>query len=544
MKKVLFKTMMGAGFAGMLLAGCANDIEDLFDPTYAAKKAQYRAQWIEQFGEIDPNEDWGFSVEPSGDVVAMTRAGWANTSANEWGNYVDVPDTLTEAQKNLVTEWFKNNDKPEGISVNWSDFFVQQVSSNDNGKLHMSYLVAGEDNCHMNNFNGGDCTINKDVWNGTLSDPADPNSRKFHSDKIQYMQNTGTSRFGFQSTLEDSDRQIYYNYVIVPGERIDASLAGMYFLGYDFESNGSTEDKIVARDYNYADWIVKITPAIYKAKEVKRIICEDLGEVGDFDFNDLVFDAYIQGDQTIITVLAAGGTLPISIGGVDVHSAFGVAEDVMINTGAVNGQDGVAPAIFRVATPSSYNLKDIKVEVRASAEAVCVLEAPKGDAPQKIAVSTNFEWPAERQSIKEKYPNFPNEGWEGNDDESEEIETPNDTPVVTPTPDPEEEEEEEIINYGIQITDFVSGQPIPANYFANVGESCTITFIATQINGQFIVKDKWDSQLNVNYSTDGRVEVTLTGEFLEAAKSGLLIFYNYAKDEATQTEIIPEVYIK
>ena len=35
------------------------------------------------------------------------------------------------------------------------------------------------------------------------------------------------------------------------------------------------------------------------------------------------------------------------------------------------------------------------------------LTAPPGDAASKIAVGTNFEWPYERQSLKEKYPDFP-----------------------------------------------------------------------------------------------------------------------------------------
>ncbi len=400
MKKVFFKTMMVAALAGTAMSSCVNEIEDLYDSSYAAKKKQqYENQWKIQFGAIDPEHNWGFSSDAS-EAKAMTR-GWANTEANTWGSYVEVPDTLTGAQKELVTDWFEANQNPQGISVNWSDFFAQQVSSNGYGKTSMSYLTVGEEDAHMNNFNGGDCGLNGQVWGGELKDPTDQNSKIYHADRIQFMQSTSTARFGYKCTLEDNATMYYDNYVIVPGENIDASLAGMFFLGYDFESNGSTAEKQIAADGYYSDWIIKITPAIYK--NAKRIICEDLGNIGDFDFNDIVFDASFQGGDVVITVRAAGGTLPIYIGDVEIHEAMGVASNVMVNTGAANGTSAPA-AIFRVSAPTSYNYADIQVKVNNAV----VLEAPQGDAPQKICVPTTFKWCTERTNIKDAYPGFVN----------------------------------------------------------------------------------------------------------------------------------------
>lgn len=56
MKEVFFKTMMGAGFAGLLLTGCADDIKDAYDPNYVLEL--YKANWEAQFGAIDPNQTW------------------------------------------------------------------------------------------------------------------------------------------------------------------------------------------------------------------------------------------------------------------------------------------------------------------------------------------------------------------------------------------------------------------------------------------------------------------------------------------------------
>lgn len=400
MKKVFFKTMVVAALAGSAMSSCVNEIEDLYDPSYAAKKKQqYEAQWKIQFGSIDPEHNWGFSNDAS-EAKAMTR-GWANTEANMWGGYVEVPEPLTAEQKDLVTKWFEANQNPQGISVNWSDFFAQQVSANDYGKNSMSYLTVGEEDAHMNNFNGGDCGVNGQIWSGELENPDDQNSKIYHSDCIQFMQSTNTSRFGYKCTLEDNATMYYDKFVIVPGENIDASLAGMFFLGYDFVSNGSTAEKQIPADGYYSDWIIKITPAIYK--NAQRIICEDLGNIGDFDFNDIVFDAYIQGNEAVITVRAAGGTLPIYIGGVEIHEAMGVASNVMVNTGAPNGASAPA-AIFRVPAPASYSYADIEVKVN---DAV-VLEAPQGDAPQKICVPSTFKWCTERTNIKDAYPGFVN----------------------------------------------------------------------------------------------------------------------------------------
>lgn len=416
-RKVFFKTMVGAIIIGAAIASCV-EVKDLYDPEYAAKLAEYRAKWVEQFGEIDPNEDWGFGSdeETTGDSAGVVTRGEADTQGNMWGGYVDVPKPLTDEQKSIVTAWFNSNNNPEGIVVNWTDFFLQQVSSNDNAK-GMS-IFAGKDNTHMNNFNGGDCTENTEIWDGTLSNPEDMNSKIFHSDKIQYIKNTDTSCFGFKSTQSDNPDMIHYNYVIVSGDVIHESLTGMYFLGFDFESTGSTEDKNVSKDGYYSDWIIKITPAIYT--NPKRIICEDLGLIGDFDFNDIVFDVTDAGwnsvgvHEAVITVRAAGGTLPIYVGGVNIKEALGFADHIMVNTGAVGGVDGVAPATFRIPWPASNNLKDIEVLVKTE-KAICVLDAPVGDAPQKICVPADFVWPSERVNIKTVYTGFPNiEGWERN----------------------------------------------------------------------------------------------------------------------------------
>ena len=141
-----------------------------------------------------------------------------------------------------------------------------------------------------------------------------------------------------------------------------------------------------------------------------RIICEDLGAADDYDFNDVVFDALIKDGKTYIKVLAAGGTLPLTIAGTEVHGLFNEDTKVMINT--AQGQHSKSGYREFVVNQAYASYKDIPVEVTMPAtastyESLLTLQAEKGAAPQKIAVKTNFEWCDERQQIENKYTNFP-----------------------------------------------------------------------------------------------------------------------------------------
>ena len=152
---------------------------------------------------------------------------------------------------------------------------------------------------------------------------------------------------------------------------------------------------------------------------VLRVIAEDLSatEASDFDFNDVVFDVeYVSASQVKITLLAAGGTLPLRINQDDnweVHKLFGVATDVMVNTGAqsrgLKGADKDPVELTLYGSFSSDNdefkqqVKNIKVEVykeyAPGQSKWYELEAPVGEPACKIGVSKKFTWLGERQSM-------------------------------------------------------------------------------------------------------------------------------------------------
>ena len=148
-----------------------------------------------------------------------------------------------------------------------------------------------------------------------------------------------------------------------------------------------------------------------------RIIAEDLtlSQGTDFDFNDIVLDVQLTATGADCILQAAGATLPIRINGEDryeVHKLFGVATNVMVNTYWSDGKpSGVTKDPVRFSITGSFkSAKDIKIEVnQGTPENPMWIElfADRGEPASKIAVTTDFAWPFERQNIKDRYPKFP-----------------------------------------------------------------------------------------------------------------------------------------
>lgn len=409
MKKILF-----VGITALAMASCTHD-----DYAPVSKQEQYQAVFEKEFGAVNPNVNWGFTpqqvftFDKDGKLIG-TRA--ANPNSNQWADYVTVPTKLTDAQKEVVRKWFQNNPNPQGQKVNWSDFFVEQVykgrtntegsqsletyeilkdgvPDKDRGKVtgsnHMDWLACGSKKDHVNNFNGAD-------------------------GDIMYMYDSSTDCFGFH----DSYGSNYYDdsYVLISGDQIDKSVAGMYFVGFDYKMQKDDNGKIEVRPNGYySDWIVRIAPALSAPGKAKRVMVEDIIDsdlasvkTSDWDFNDAVFDVRFENvnnqNYAVITLHAAGGTKSLTIGGVgakgvEVHEALGVETGTMVNTG--NGATRPV-AIFRIPVAANMsNPNDIPVYVGDQ-----VLEAKKGQAPQKLCVPTDVKWMKERVQFINSYDQF------------------------------------------------------------------------------------------------------------------------------------------
>jgi hypothetical protein len=153
-----------------------------------------------------------------------------------------------------------------------------------------------------------------------------------------------------------------------------------------------------------------------------RIIAEDLSatEDTDFDFNDVVFDVEFTSETSAkITLQAAGGTLPLTVAGEEVHAKFGITDTkTMINTNAdriltdelkaqgYKAVNNVAPVSFDVDGIQKSNWgKDIAIKVQKDGTWYDI-DATTGGPAAKICVKPTFKWANEKQSIKARYQQF------------------------------------------------------------------------------------------------------------------------------------------
>ena len=378
----------------MTISSCSsNEIEPMTASELA--QAKYEQAFIERFGQPAPNQTWGF-----GNVTkALTRA--ANPNNNQWFVEMNLekPADITEAEKKHVMDWFATHTKADETTFDFKNYFVQNVdysnniytTSNSNG-AQVSISSSGHMDKIFANMNA----------EGTVSD--DVNNFNTGSGSIMLMQNSETQYgFGYEESYGTDDKHVANNYLMaeieVPG------VGKGYYVGLDYQAKKNGEGINLEPDGKYDDRVLKIVPAQLKADV--RVIAEDLSvnENSDFDFNDVVFDVkfgYPQWDKTTIILQAAGGTLPLYVGGQEVHEKFGVSTSTMVNTG-----DGIskAPVSFVLDSRFDGNANGILVEVEKDGVKIPIT-AQRGKVASKIAVGTDYVWCLERQDIVKKHPNF------------------------------------------------------------------------------------------------------------------------------------------
>ena len=138
-------------------------------------------------------------------------------------------------------------------------------------------------------------------------------------------------------------------------------------------------------------------------------MAEDLnaGEKSDFDFNDVVFDWKIEGNVATIQLLAAGGTLPLTVGGKEVHDKFGVTRNTMVNTGV---KTVAYPDPYTYTFPDGVEALPINIPIVVTRGGTPIeLTAEVGKIASKINVPTSTKWLKEWKDITLGYPDF--QGW-------------------------------------------------------------------------------------------------------------------------------------
>ena len=382
------------------MTSCSEDLGD-YSSLEEAKKAQFAQNFEKFYGTPAANQDWGFGDATLSATRARTRA--HNVNGNLWYQNWERPVNVTETEAALVLAEFskKRENSTNTITINWNNYWVHQVHQSNNSYLngygqstgdihaHMNKIIAYNTSSsnyyyeHVNNFNNG---TNTTVYTD------DETKQQYIGTTLMLDMGTNASnnnQFGYHNTEDSKD---HFEYFIIAGADIDASLAGYYYVGFDYcatppAGQEANKNMLVNRDWIYNDWIVRISPATAKGSGSSTggnigsstsgtevfyrqhvlvhnwVFCEDLGSSSnnrDFDYNDLVFDARLVDEYQVkrtrytdgtfsdeitdaphsyyakITPLAAGGELAMWFQGsnISVHSLFGsgVADNVLINT--------------------------------------------------------------------------------------------------------------------------------------------------------------------------------------------------------------------
>lgn len=453
--------------------GTRGAADGLYDPTEPSQ-----TNWHNTYGVVPPGapDDWN------------TQSPYEQ----DWAGAVTAEEIL------YVSEYFRTHTyrdmEPYMVKLHLTDFFVENVSSDSDqdtysgargegnaitsrgGGTNITYgmdcLIArtmdSNDSYntwhHINNFNYGntvnrpqqyaDNSVNpylpKDSEGHIALDLKNPTDDDVDKDEYRtekslnnnrtcmYVHSSGTESFAYHPSWDDQSA-FYESYVLV---HLSFTVNGHHYEGnyLAFDWQGTQADTHVDPDGYYNNWIIKITPANYVPTQtfpVSRIMCEDLGNTLDFDFNDLVFDVKYEltyGSpnklEAVLIIQASGGTLPIWVGQKDAnheaHFLLGSSDTgIPINVGANPGKTHDV-AIIRLALTegTDWSMTDGQVTVNpnniniwvGSTTASLVTEAkllpasggtPGQSAPQKISIPyTDTRWLKESQQIEWGYGYF------------------------------------------------------------------------------------------------------------------------------------------
>lgn len=389
---------------------------------------------------------------------------------------------ITEYEIQYVSAWFRTHKNPvSNCTLHLSDFFIQNVSADADqlsyGALDNSHgeqtgnngeNISQQDAANIERRNGSREAINWKLDNlgfmtidgnwthvnnfnseNTNFNPEGSSANMYR--EIKYITSSGTENFDCHPSFNSyaaSDRLTKWVLMRLTwtetvkdpkspkfGQAIPRE---GYYLAFDFQAE-KAETKVTGDGY-YSNWIVKITPGHFSPEgNARRIMCEDLGGTFDFDFNDAVidvaFDAY---DEAIISVQAAGGTMPIYVektadehdGHYELHNLLGGSTTQPIN---VDYNRTHAPAIYRGGIYHSRKVSDISISVfntvvndtytitggtdervnlNPNTDASNPYSNPtakKGTiAPRAFAVPTDVKWMKECKWIDKTYTYFPN----------------------------------------------------------------------------------------------------------------------------------------
>ena len=414
-----WKSIVALSFGALVFASCskeAGSVSSLDD--YQANV--YSSAFTQEFGQPAADHNWGFGS------FAMYE------TSNSIGSYEFFNSAFTRVEASNVTSI------GDGVVYNTFD----DVMANKKAKCYFylkidNRIVLQERTQVMNNPSEQYYPKGIMLNNGTVQDYlfSTDNEGEIYTEVFNRIANVRDGGVSYAATSDPVPAELFAKAPTFETMCLhipDADKEKLAGSVENFEKNykifwyvakwqGAGDRKI------HVDGVVvpkdQITINIPEYK--KRIIVEDLkGNINentkvsssDFDFNDAVVDAVVwnrDGKLHLkVLVRAAGGKLPIYVNGKEIHTVVGymsntsnpdytfykelISDEVIGVTPTVNPVDGSFP----------FDFNSIPVKVVVDGKEVTA-GANIGEAPEKIAVGTDFKWCKEKQNIKDVYGRFP-----------------------------------------------------------------------------------------------------------------------------------------
>lgn len=418
----------------------------------ASLNKTYEDAFIQKFGTISSDQDWGFGSKTStrtaitseedldGKFELPSDASYVsqfnNGNNNKYGEGIwaifyqaYLNDLAGEAiNKNMTKQHLNDksisNGKPFGngatgaIAVSDSYLTIADVIADlgDLSSYYLQHVYKNVKGSPQHNDYGQLYAYNytKNDWEAVVNFEKGKNNKTFIEKQNLVLK--GYTLMANMGAVDATKPMLRWNFKkaesTFSSDYKILKIEGDYYIGLNdnkAQPNGSSSSNEQGEGKNFCSWIIRIakaepTDTPITEKKQGRIFCEDMGTIGDFDFNDVVFDAeYLDNGDIKITVLAAGGTLKIEIDG---HA---VTLGKMTNTGE---GEPVSPQTIIIGNvngqPKYSNLIDIPIMVYPEGNNAQPYEltAPKGGAPRKFCTYVGINWPDEYVSIERVYPDF------------------------------------------------------------------------------------------------------------------------------------------
>ena len=454
--------MMAAAMAVLGAVSCSKS--DVFDPGQAEeiKKAQeeakieqsktdYEANFVEKYGEVDPNQSWDFSTGtptislPSSSAKAGTRAGsYERTNSgdvysNDNDKYYTFPAATINKMKDVFVEGRKTNKDMGtafGMTVPGNAFTIVPMymgTSGGNFDLYMHVDGIGEilvwskwQDMQVKGSSKGswinvktfdsknNCTnataIRSMYYTFSFSGlPAD--TKMWFYLKITATASGYNEKGDELGSINDHMREYKFKDNELPSNLPGVTNPEVMIIGCEDAKTNSDDDYNDVVFMIYGEPYVPSTFEVTEFEETysKRYMIEDLGSTDDFDFNDIVVDVQetfkktrtkdaqgkvtwsdpvLQGQKAFLR--HRGGILPfeLTIGNTNLGKMDGVLSD--------------DPNTEFTVTGWNRNSNNISIKVYQSADsqnsqASIDVNFPKdGAIPMIIATDTNEDWSAER----------------------------------------------------------------------------------------------------------------------------------------------------